>query len=128
VRPYPGYTIGIMVVLGLMLALQITLLVQRFFEKEIHAIIFSFLAISGHLVLFIMLFLSIDPLSFVFVFSLLWIMGEYVKIMFLFVVDQFEVLWLKRPILYILSLLQIVAHVVLVILVVLDLTIEYHGN
>ena len=65
---------------------------QRFAEKEIHAILFIFAAIIGHLILFIILFVSIDPGAFVFTFSFLWIIGEYIKIMFLFVNDSFQVI------------------------------------
>jgi len=113
---YSSLRVAQMWVLGIVMALHALLFVQRLAERELQAIVFGFTNVLAHIALFVMLFRSIDPSSFLVTFCFLFIMGDFIKILFLFVADDFSVLWLKKPLLYVLTLFFIAAYFTLNIL------------
>lgn len=72
-------------------------IIQRLLEKEVCAVVFGICSTLAHLVLTIIGFESADPGQFVFVFGVLYLFGDIVKLVFLKVEDEFVVALLPRP-------------------------------
>jgi len=115
-RSYDGNKIAQIVFIGMLASLHTLLIVQRLVEREVFSLIFTVLLAVSHWVLFAVIFQSIDPGAFVFTFCFLMIMGEYVKVMFLFIMNEYEVIWLPKPIHYALTFCLIVGYLVAMIL------------
>lgn len=115
-RYYDGNKIAQIVFIGILGSVQTLLIVQRIVEREIFSLIFTVLLAIAHWVLFAMIFQSVDPGAFVFTFCFLMIMGEYVKVMFLFIMNEYEVIWLPKPIHYALTFCLIIGYLVAMVL------------
>jgi len=115
-REYDGIKIAQMVFIGLLASACTILIIQRIVEREIFALIFIVLLTIAHWVLFVILFQSTDPGAWIFTFCFLMIMGDYVRVMFLFIMNEYEVIWLPKPIHYLLTFCFILGYLVVMIL------------
>jgi len=125
-RSYDSIKIAQIVFIGMLAAACTFLILQRLVEREIFALIFIVLLTISHWVLFAMLFATVDPGAFVFTFCFLMIMGEYVKVMFLFIMNEYEVIWLPKPIHYLLTFCFIIGYLTAMILQVVIYLVDYN--
>ncbi|KAL6073188.1 hypothetical protein QOT17_005155 [Balamuthia mandrillaris] len=102
--------------LGIIASIQVIWLLQRVVEREIFGIVLNSFHMVVHWVLFMVLFRSEDPGAFVFTFCFLNIMAEYVRMMFLFVMNEYDVIWLPKLLLYFLSFCLALFYLVILIL------------
>lgn len=124
-RTYDSIKIAQIVFIGILASTCTFLILQRLVEREIFALIFIVLLSIGHWVLFAMLFQTVDPGAFVFTFCFLMIMGEYVKVMFLFIMNEYEVIWLPKPIHYILTFCLIIGYLTAMVLQIVIYLVDY---
>jgi len=99
--------------------------VQRVFDRELFALGFIIAHLFGHWIMSIITILSVDPGEFLFTYVFLMILGEYIKLMFLFLADNIEVRFLTKPILYGISAGFIVVFIVILILQIIIWLVEY---
>jgi hypothetical protein len=81
--------------------------------------------VIGHWILVLVLILSDDPGPYVFTFCFLMTLGEYIKLLFLFLADNIEVRFLTKPILFGISAGFIVVYLVVIILQIVIWLVEY---
>jgi len=103
----------------------IALMVQRVFDRELFALGFIIVHVFGHWIMAIITILSVDPSAFLFTYVFLMILGEYIKLMFLFLADNIEVRFLNKYILYGISAGFIVIYIVILILQIVIWLVEY---
>ena len=87
------------VVLALLIVLTLgnaLFIIQRVLEKEVCAIAFGICSTLSHLLLLIIGFSSAEPGQFVFVFGVLYLFGDIVKLCFLKVEDEYQAALLPR--------------------------------
>eukprot|EP01088_Endostelium_zonatum_P017908 TRINITY_DN5539_c0_g1_i1.p1 TRINITY_DN5539_c0_g1~~TRINITY_DN5539_c0_g1_i1.p1 ORF type:complete len:175 (-),score=26.05 TRINITY_DN5539_c0_g1_i1:149-673(-) len=115
-RNYSAEKIVQFVFLGLCAVYCTICILHRLAEKDIFALGFMSVLAASHWVLFVVMFKSLDPGAFVFAFSFILIMGEYIKMMFLAVQKDFEVIWCPKPALWVFSVVLIVFYLLILIL------------
>ena len=113
---FPGLKIAIIWLIGTEMVIHVLWLVVKVLDREIHSIVTGVFQVVGLVVLFVMLFNAVDIGVLVITFCFLNIMGDYIKLMFLFVSDSYSPLWLKKPAIYGITLLLIVINFIINIL------------
>jgi len=100
-------------------------IVQRVLDKELFALGFIVVHVIGHWILVLVLILSVDPGSFIFTYAFLMTLGEYIKLLFLFLADNIEVRFLTKPILYGISIAFVVVYLTIIILQIVIWLVTY---
>eukprot|EP01095_Lingulamoeba_sp_RSL-Kostka_P008773 TRINITY_DN297_c0_g2_i1.p1 TRINITY_DN297_c0_g2~~TRINITY_DN297_c0_g2_i1.p1 ORF type:complete len:194 (+),score=37.72 TRINITY_DN297_c0_g2_i1:76-657(+) len=115
---YPGYLIAQLVFVGILGVLRLFLIGHSFCEKEIRNILFQHFVFGGILLLFYsMLFSEYEDIGpFIFTWTFLMILGEYVRLMFLFIVEDYQVIWLKKPLLFLISIFLLILYSIVLII------------
>eukprot|EP01089_Gocevia_fonbrunei_P020297 TRINITY_DN7531_c0_g1_i2.p1 TRINITY_DN7531_c0_g1~~TRINITY_DN7531_c0_g1_i2.p1 ORF type:complete len:183 (-),score=9.09 TRINITY_DN7531_c0_g1_i2:50-598(-) len=101
---------------GLIATVMLGFIIHRIVDKEIFSLVFMCCLCASHWWMFVLLFKSVDPSAFIFTFCFLMIMAEYIKIMFLVVMKDFEVIWFPKPVLYAISAVFIIFYLLILVL------------
>jgi len=101
------------------------LIVHRVLDKEIFALGFLIFHTVGHWIMVIITGLAKDPSAFLFTYAFLMILGEYVKMMFVFLADTIEVRFFNKYMLYGISGGFILLYIGVIIAQVVIWLIEY---
>jgi preprotein translocase subunit SecE len=115
-RTHVGLRIGEIIILGFLGIISLAWTVQRIFNKELCGIIHIVFLIVAHAILVFVSFKSVDPGAFIFTFALLMILGDFVRLLQLFIDETHKVKWLSRPILIGITSFYILAYFVLIVL------------
>jgi len=108
------------VFMGIVGAVLIGLIVQRVSDKELFALGFIVIHVIGHWIMVLVLILSRDPGSFIFTYAFLMVLGEFIKVCFLFLAENIEVslfqIRITKAVLFGLSGFFIVFYLIVIIL------------
>ena len=103
------------------------LLVQRVLDGELQSILMMIIQIAVHIVVIFVLYNSNPDMGdYLFAFSFILIVADFVRMMWLFIDDQFKTRFLIKPILYALSFLFIIVYVVILILQIVIYTTVFN--
>ena len=107
--------------------------VHRIIDKEMFAIIFMLLVLFGNVILNVVAFVSIegDSGAYIFVVSLLMLLGELIKIMHVLLVDEASIKWpiyFNRRIVLAISAINTVAWAAVFVTEILALVISFSGT
>jgi len=127
-RTFRSTRIAQIVLMAIVGAVLIAGIVQRILDKELFALAFIILQVFGHWIMVIVLILSKDPGAFLFTFCFLMTLGEYIKLMFVFLADNIEVRFLNKPILFGISAAFIIVYLIVIILQIIIWLVEYDPN
>jgi len=113
------------VFMGIMGAVYVAGIVQRVLDKELFALGFIIVHVLAHWIMVLILILSDNPGSFIFVYAFLMVLGEFIKLCFLGLAENIEVKFLTKPILFAISGFFIVCYIIVIILQVVIWLIDY---
>jgi len=118
------------VMLGLLQGIYTALMVFRFLDGELFAIAFSILLFLANFAMLIISIYSVDPSQYVFVYAFLMLLGEFVKMMFLFLKkkEEFSVRFLNRSMLWAVSGVMACLYVVILICEIYLFFVGYNNN
>jgi len=116
------------VFMGIIGGVFLAAIVQRVLDKELFALGFMIVQFFGHWIMTIILILSDDPGSFIFVYVILMICGEFIKLCFLGLAENIDVKYLNRPILFGISIFFVVLYIIIMILQVVQWLVDYTAN
>jgi len=104
----------------------IALIALRVLDKELFALGFMILQVIGHWIMTAITIVA-DPRygQYLFTYVFLMILGEYVKLMFLFLADNVEVRFLSKPMLLGFSVGFVICFLIILIVQVIIWLIEY---
>jgi len=125
---YPSKLIGQIVFQGIIGFMYLLLIVQRILDKELFALGFIIIQNVGHWILFLVMFLSVDAGAFIFTYVFLMILGEFIKVCFLFLAENIEVKFFTKPILFGISGAFILFYIIILILQVVIWLLDYPTN
>jgi len=97
-------------------AVLVAMIVQRVLDKELFALGFIVVHVIGHWIMVLILIQSKNPGAFIFVYCFLMVLGEFIKICFLFLAENIEVKFLTKPILFGISAGFVVGFLIIIIL------------
>ena len=125
-----GLLIAEIVFFFFVLILDVAVFVHGLFNKEVAYLLYSFLQIFVVIIFIVVMFSSyyLDVGAFIFVYCFLMILGDYIRLMLLFVNEQYSVLWLRKPILFGITFVYLVLHSIILILEVFQFVFFYPDN
>jgi len=115
-RSHTGLRITQIVILGILGVFSLAWTVQRVFNKELCGIIYIVFLVLAHAVLVFVGLKSVEPGAFIFTFSIMMILGDFVRLIILFIDDKHKVKWLSRPILIAIAAIYALLNFVIVVL------------
>eukprot|EP01120_Amphizonella_sp_Union-15-10_P004902 TRINITY_DN15668_c0_g1_i2.p1 TRINITY_DN15668_c0_g1~~TRINITY_DN15668_c0_g1_i2.p1 ORF type:complete len:188 (-),score=8.82 TRINITY_DN15668_c0_g1_i2:70-633(-) len=120
----------IIVMLGILQIIYVGLVVLRFLDRELFAIGFSIVQALANLSIFVVSIKSSEPDQFIFVYCFLNILGELVKMMFLFLKkkEEFSVKHLPRTVLWAISIALILIYLIGFICQIYLFYVGYRNN
>eukprot|EP01121_Diplochlamys_sp_Union-15-3_P019135 TRINITY_DN712_c0_g2_i1.p1 TRINITY_DN712_c0_g2~~TRINITY_DN712_c0_g2_i1.p1 ORF type:complete len:178 (-),score=25.26 TRINITY_DN712_c0_g2_i1:11-544(-) len=120
----------IIVAFGLLQLVYVAIIVCRILDGELFAIAFSIVQTLAHLAIFVVSIKSEEPDEVIFVYAFLGILGEFVKILFLFLKkkEEFSVKYLPRSVLWAISIVIAVLYIIILICQVYLFYYGYTGN
>jgi len=125
---YHGTRITQMALMGIVGVVYLAAVAQRIRDKELFALGFIVVLNVGHIIMLLILILSIDPGAFIFTYAFLMILGEFIKVCFLFLAENIEVTWLSKNLLFVISGVFIIIYLIILILQVVIWLTEYNTN
>jgi hypothetical protein len=125
-----GIRIAISVFLCVIMAMYLVIFVQRVAnDKNLIHVVFSVLQVLGHVVMIISSFTSLNPNNFFFVYSFIYVLGEYVRLLAMKVENVGETMeadsWFPIQVLYGISLFQLVVYLIIMAMALFLLITEY---
>jgi len=125
---YLGTRITQMALMGIIAVVYLAAIAQRIRDKELFALGFIIVLNVGHIIMLLILVLSKDPGAFIFTYAFLMILGEFIKVCFLFLAENIEVTWLSKNLLFIISGVFIIIYLIILILQVVIWLTQYDPN
>lgn len=105
---YSWIRVAIIWQIGIQMVIHFLWWIVKVLDREIHAIVMGFLHTLALVVLFVIEFTSVDPGVYILTFCFLNLMSDYMHLMFLFVADSYSPLWIKKPLIYALTIFFII--------------------